>query len=65
MKHINFYRNSCGIRHENGHTPINCLFAVNEAKVTSEISQNTYSSKIKQLKLQLAEAGNFFLLNIT
>lgn len=58
MKRIDKYRNSCRSRHGNGHIPINCLFSVNEAKVDSVMEQNPYSSKIKQLKLQLAEAGN-------
>ena len=65
MKRIDKYRNSCRSRHGNGHIPINCLFSVNEAKVDSVMEQNPYSSKIKQLKLKLAEAGNLLPLIIT
>ena len=48
-----------------GHNPINYhLSIMNQAKSNGVLEQDSYSSKIKQLKLQLAEAGMLLLLTL-
>ena len=48
-----------------GHNPINYhLSVMNQAKSNGVLEQDSYSSKIKQLKIQLAEAGMLLLLTL-